>query len=82
MSTGIIENIGPRGFGFIVDDSDGTRFFFNASDCRVGIFDTLRAGDHVTFRPNFEEGRGLRAATVRRRSEPALLRAERIALVQ
>jgi CspA family cold shock protein len=50
-----------KGFGFVIDDSDGTEYFTHISGLAAGV--ELKEGDKVEF--TIEEGRkGLNATNV------------------
>lgn len=56
--------IRARGFGFLLDEENRSRFF-HANEVRGALFDDLREGLHVEFDPVEIPERGLRAVQVR-----------------
>jgi CspA family cold shock protein len=66
MAQGTIRTMTDRGYGFITGE-EREDLFFHRSAVVDGSFDTLRVGDHVTYRTEQDpRGRGLRAVEVRR----------------
>jgi cold shock CspA family protein len=60
---GTIDQLDPRGFGFVNGD-DGVRRFFQAKEVRGYPFDSLTIGQRVTFKHGTRLGKGPRAFNV------------------
>jgi cold shock CspA family protein len=60
---GTIDQLDPRGFGFVNGD-DGIRRFFQAKEVRGIAFDDLKLNTRVTFKPGTRLGKGPRAFNV------------------
>lgn len=60
MTTGVVDRLNERGFGFIKPDDGSENIFFHSSGmARDGVrFDDLREGDKVEYEPGFDDKNG------------------------